>query len=380
MDSVCSEQEHKFQSAHQLYLANKKSFRDLDIPPRKLLSRRLAALSSEQSMDIYNQLQHQQNDSPRVLSEETLLQKFLPYNSGQDDDSDPYSSEEFRMYEFKIRKCTRSRSHDWTDCPFAHPGEKARRRCPRRFNYSGIVCADFRRGSCGRGDSCEFAHGVFECWLHPSRYRTEACKDGKNCQRKICFFAHTPKQLRSLPVETVDSPKKHGNSGHCVHCRCHPGTHHSNSPTSILDLDKLSPPSSPPFSTALPGVGFSPVSRFSDRLSRTESSGMAQLGNYRDSMNELIASQSINELMHSMKAMNMNAIDQAQNTNPMWMDSFAGCDDQQSFFVFSPSTLSPCASGSRRAFPRECNLGMNNLNEERSTGGPDLNWVNDLLT
>lgn len=107
---------------------------------------------------------------------------------------------------------------------------------------------------------------------------------------------------------------------------------------------------------------------------------MAQLGNYRDSMNELIASQSINELMHSMKAMNMNAIDQAQNTNPMWMDSFAGCDDQQSFFVFSPSTLSPCASGSRRAFPRECNLGMNNLNEERSTGGPDLNWVNDLLT
>ncbi|KAI3780632.1 hypothetical protein L2E82_10617 [Cichorium intybus] len=224
MDGVCAEQEHKFQSAHQLYLASKKSFRDLDIPPRKLLSRRLAALSSEQSMDMYHQLQQQQNDSPRVLPEETLLQKFLPYNSGQDDESDPYASDEFRMYEFKIRKCTRSRSHDWTDCPFAHPGEKARRRCPRRYSYSGIVCADFRRGSCSRGDTCEFAHGVFECWLHPSRYRTEACKDGKNCQRKICFFAHTPRQLRSLPPadQTVVSPNKHANSGHCAYCRCHP--------------------------------------------------------------------------------------------------------------------------------------------------------------
>ena len=27
--------------------------------------------------------------------------------------------------------------------------------------------------SCRRGDQCPFSHGVFESWLHPSRYRTQ---------------------------------------------------------------------------------------------------------------------------------------------------------------------------------------------------------------
>ncbi|KAI3736109.1 hypothetical protein L6452_15642 [Arctium lappa] len=384
MDGVCADQQqqHKFQSAHQLYLATKKPFRDLEIPPRKLLTRRLAATLS--------------SDQPSYMpDQETLFQKFLPYNSGldNDDSDDPYASDHFRIYEFKIRKCTRSRSHDWTDCPFAHPGEKARRRCPRRFNYSGTVCADFRRGSCNRGDSCEFAHGVFECWLHPSRYRTEACKDGKNCQRKICFFAHTAGQLRSLsPAETVVSPnKQHVNSGHCAYCRCHPGIHHTNSPTSILDMEKLSPPTSPPFSPAQTGAGFSPISRFSDRLTRTESCGLTHLGNggsssYKDSKNDLMIPQAIKELMQSMEGMNMNAVE-APKMNSMWMDSFIGGGDAQSLFAFSPSTSSPCGSGSGRGFPGECNLGMNNFHEDKlvndqcsTTGGPDLDWVNDLLT
>lgn len=93
----------------------------------------------------------------------------------------------------------RGRSHDWTECPFAHPGEKARRRDPRRFHYSGTACPDFRKGSCRRGEACEYAHGVFECWLHPGRYRTQPCKDGRNCRRRVCFFAHTASQLRVLP-------------------------------------------------------------------------------------------------------------------------------------------------------------------------------------
>jgi hypothetical protein len=29
------------------------------------------------------------------------------------------------------------------------------------------------QGTCKRGDACTYAHGVFECWLHPSRYRTQ---------------------------------------------------------------------------------------------------------------------------------------------------------------------------------------------------------------
>ncbi len=129
--------------------------------------------------------------------------KFLPCNN-EDEEAwsavDMYGCDQFRMFEFKVRRCMRGRSHDWTECPFAHPGEKARRRDPRRFHYSGTACPDFRKGTCRRGDACEYAHGVFECWLHPARYRTQPCKDGRNCRRRVCFFAHTPEQLRLLPA------------------------------------------------------------------------------------------------------------------------------------------------------------------------------------
>ncbi|RWR80618.1 zinc finger CCCH domain-containing protein 54 [Cinnamomum micranthum f. kanehirae] len=107
-----------------------------------------------------------------------------------------YETDEFRMYTFKIKWCNKTRTHDWTECPYAHRGEKARRRDPRKFNYYGVTCPEFRRGGCPRGDSCEFAHGVFEFWLHPERYRTRACTAGQYCRRKVCFFAHTPEQLR----------------------------------------------------------------------------------------------------------------------------------------------------------------------------------------
>ncbi|XP_047971894.1 zinc finger CCCH domain-containing protein 20-like, partial [Salvia hispanica] len=121
---------------------------------------------------------------------------------------DAYSCDEFRMYEFKVKRCARARSHDWTECPFAHPGEKARRRDPRLHHYSGSACPDFRRGACRRGDACEHAHGVFECWLHPARYRTQPCKDGTHCRRRVCFFAHMPEQLRILPYAAADeSPR-----------------------------------------------------------------------------------------------------------------------------------------------------------------------------
>eukprot|EP00252_Welwitschia_mirabilis_P023863 TRINITY_DN6868_c0_g1_i2.p1 TRINITY_DN6868_c0_g1~~TRINITY_DN6868_c0_g1_i2.p1 ORF type:complete len:164 (-),score=8.74 TRINITY_DN6868_c0_g1_i2:203-694(-) len=107
-----------------------------------------------------------------IRMEESLrisaLQRYLPSNN-EDSAAVVYSSDDFRMYEFKVRRCMRGRSHDWTECPFMHPGEKARRRDPRRFNYSGNPCPEFRKGSCRRGDACEFAHGVFECWLHPDR-------------------------------------------------------------------------------------------------------------------------------------------------------------------------------------------------------------------
>ncbi|KAI4330500.1 hypothetical protein MLD38_028785 [Melastoma candidum] len=126
-----------------------------------------------------------------------------------------YSTDEFRMYSFKVRPCSRAYSHDWTECPFVHPGENARRRDPRKFHYSCVPCPDFRKGACRRGDMCEYAHGVFECWLHPAQYRTRLCKDGTGCARRVCFFAHTEQELRPLYVSTgsaVPSPRS-GASG-----------------------------------------------------------------------------------------------------------------------------------------------------------------------
>lgn len=189
----------------------------------------------------------------------TALQRYLPSNTDPDDivsdwddldiPVDAFSCDQFRMFEFKVKRCARARSHDWTECPYAHPGEKARRRDPLKYHYSGSACPEFRKGGCRKGDSCEFAHGVFECWLHPARYRTQPCKDGTQCRRRVCFFAHTADQLRVLPqTESYDgsparlgcnSPSRSGfDPG--VNMKC--GSYIGSSPTSVL----YSPPSSPP--------------------------------------------------------------------------------------------------------------------------------------
>ncbi|KAG4191906.1 hypothetical protein ERO13_A07G123900v2 [Gossypium hirsutum] len=132
-----------------------------------------------------------------------------------DINSSIYSTDEFRMFSFKIRPCSRAYSHDWTECPFVHPGENARRRDPRKFHYSCAPCPDFRKGSCKQGDLCEYAHGVFESWLHPAQYRTRICKDGTTCQRRVCFFAHRPEELRPLYLSSglgIQSPQSAASS------------------------------------------------------------------------------------------------------------------------------------------------------------------------
>ncbi|GAB4858862.1 Zinc finger CCCH domain-containing protein, partial [Ancistrocladus abbreviatus] len=107
-----------------------------------------------------------------------------------------FETDEFRMFSFKIKRCPINRSHDWTMCPYAHKGEKAKRRDPCKFNYVAISCPDYRAGECPKAEFCEFAHGVFEYWLHPARYRTRPCTSGSLCKRKVCFFAHSDSQLR----------------------------------------------------------------------------------------------------------------------------------------------------------------------------------------
>nr|QEX51162.1 zinc finger CCCH domain-containing protein 33-like isoform X1 [Cymbidium ensifolium] len=114
-----------------------------------------------------------------------------------------YGTDEFRMYTFKVKPCSRAYSHDWTECPFVHPGENARRRDPRKYSYSCVPCPDFRKGSCLKADSCEYAHGVFECWLHPAQYRTRLCKDETGCSRRVCFFAHKVEELRVVNPTTA---------------------------------------------------------------------------------------------------------------------------------------------------------------------------------
>ena len=113
-----------------------------------------------------------------------------------------FSTDEFRMFTFKVKTCSMAYSHDWTECPFVHPGENARRRDPRKYLYTCVPCPEFRKGSCNKGDACEYAHGIFECWLHPAQYRTRLCKDDIRCTRRVCFFAHKPEELRPLYAST----------------------------------------------------------------------------------------------------------------------------------------------------------------------------------
>lgn len=156
--------------------------------------------------EVIDQIEEQKQDmiTPR-LSKDYPVDLSLP-----DIKNGIYGTDEFRMYSFKVKPCSRAYSHDWTECPFVHPGENARRRDPRKYHYSCVPCPEFRKGSCSKGDACEYAHGIFECWLHPAQYRTRLCKDESGCTRRVCFFAHKPEELRPLYASTgsaIPSPR-----------------------------------------------------------------------------------------------------------------------------------------------------------------------------
>jgi hypothetical protein len=160
-----------------------------------------------------NQEEAQQKMAVPQLSKEGTEKKEYPIDvSLPDINNGIYGTDEFRMYTFKVKPCSRAYTHDWTECPFVHPGENARRRDPRKYPYSCVPCPEFRKGTCQKGDTCEYAHGVFESWLHPAQYRTRLCKDEMGCSRKVCFFAHKPEELRPLYASTgsaMPSPKSH---------------------------------------------------------------------------------------------------------------------------------------------------------------------------
>ncbi|KAE8680428.1 putative Double Clp-N motif-containing P-loop nucleoside triphosphate hydrolases superfamily protein [Hibiscus syriacus] len=95
----------------------------------------------------------------QVLKDETEKKEYTNDFTLLDIKSEIYGTDEFRMYNFKVTPCSRAYSHDWTECPFVHPGENARRRDPRKYIYSCVPCPEFRKSSCKQGDNCKYAHG-----------------------------------------------------------------------------------------------------------------------------------------------------------------------------------------------------------------------------
>ncbi|KAL2526576.1 Zinc finger CCCH domain-containing protein 29 [Abeliophyllum distichum] len=173
---------------------------------RKTLEMLLNGLSVEAG----DQEEEQGNRNPTAEKEGSEKKEYPIDISLPDINNGMYGTDEFRMYSFKVKPCSRAYSHDWTECPFVHPGENARRRDPRKYHYTCVPCPEFKKGTCAKGDACEYAHGVFESWLHPAQYRTRLCKDETGCSRKVCFFAHKPEELRPLYASTgsaMPSPK-----------------------------------------------------------------------------------------------------------------------------------------------------------------------------
>ncbi|WIA18073.1 hypothetical protein OEZ85_009554 [Tetradesmus obliquus] len=89
-------------------------------------------------------------------------------------DKPEYKTDEFRLHQFKIKQCTNEEAHDWT-----------------------------LKGKCKRSTACPYAHGKYELWLHPSRYKTEMCKDAPHCTRRVCFFAHALEEVRTVEPEDL---------------------------------------------------------------------------------------------------------------------------------------------------------------------------------
>ena len=116
-------------------------------------------------------------------------------NLSNEPDTETRLSDDFLHVRVQGSACSRTRAHDWTECPFTHPGEKA-----RRGTRGGSTTAARRAPSFGKGRAAGGRLRVrarrLECWLHPSRYRTQLCKDGLQCARRACFFAHASHQLR----------------------------------------------------------------------------------------------------------------------------------------------------------------------------------------
>ena len=143
--------------------------------------------------DIKIKVEHSSDkisDSSKLLTPVSVLEEI---------DGCDYNGVHFRMFHYKVDACPHTDClHDTSSCPYVHPGEKSKRRNPGVYMYQPVPCPHFRKGNCKKGDACPLSHGVFECWLHPSKYRTQLCTEGSGCTRNLCFFAHSLQELREV--------------------------------------------------------------------------------------------------------------------------------------------------------------------------------------
>jgi hypothetical protein len=68
--------------------------------------------------------------------------------------------------------------HDWSQCFFAHPQERARRRSLQKYSYAAVLCPDMvNSGSCRHGDACDKSHSVGStaCTVAGDLYRSRSC-------------------------------------------------------------------------------------------------------------------------------------------------------------------------------------------------------------
>ncbi|ONK59110.1 uncharacterized protein A4U43_C08F3070 [Asparagus officinalis] len=118
--------------------------------------------------------------------------------------------DEFLMYTYKVKRCPRTRAHDWTECPYAHRGEKARRRDPRKFPYQGVVCPEFKNGECKKGQNC-FGQGCaspeFSALAKSASSRTRPSSCGRR-ERTTACGARSAQHHRCGPVAAAAPAKE----------------------------------------------------------------------------------------------------------------------------------------------------------------------------
>ena len=125
-------------------------------------------------------------------------------------DKPAYKTDAFRMMVMKVAPCSKKFCHDWvraaqllpaccspgwlthlsvlqTVCPFAHPGEKARRRNPRTHDYTGVACPDMKKVR-----AC--------CHLSPADVCCELTLAVKRRLRRLCRAGQPVSPRRPVPV------------------------------------------------------------------------------------------------------------------------------------------------------------------------------------